>query len=91
MFQRPALAWLETARVARFQLLEDRLHLELALAIRTLARLEAKRIHLTLNALLMLDAGDPTLELDPYTKGHLEEIVGRVDRALKASFRLGGR
>ena len=29
------------------------------------------------------------LTLDPYTRGHLEEMIGRLTRALEAGFRIG--
>ncbi len=57
-------------------------------AARTVARLEAREVGDALAAVLARD-GQGGLALDPYTRGHLEEVVGRLEQALAASFRIG--
>ncbi|MGE0711580.1 MAG: zinc-dependent metalloprotease [Planctomycetota bacterium] len=56
-------------------------------AARQVARLEVKLVKNALEACLAQELPDHYV-LDPYTRGHLEEIVGRLEQALKASYQL---
>ena len=59
-------------------------------AARQVARLEAKVILASLQALLEREPNHPDqFSLDPYTRGHVEEIIGRLKQALEAGYRLG--
>ncbi|RMG07991.1 MAG: DUF5117 domain-containing protein [Planctomycetota bacterium] len=59
-------------------------------AVRTLARLEARAIAERLEGVLARERDHPSeLVLDPYTRGHLEDTIGRLRKALDASFTIG--
>ena len=59
-------------------------------AARQIARLEAKVVAEALAEVLAREPKHPEqFSVDPYTRGHLEEAVGRLRRALDASYRLG--
>jgi hypothetical protein len=58
-------------------------------AARQMARLECKLVLHALTAVLDREPRHPDqFTLDPYTRGHMEELIGRLEQALKAGYRL---